>query len=206
MVRTAGWGKGRGSGMPGCCMLSLVLWKLVNACDMNSHHSTKHVSQADAIPQYSDINILQLQHILVWRAYVGSHVCLCEQIHYILHTVYCNGLCWMLHSISYRLWFCCKCSSRNHWYMLMCRCSVSTWVVTGGKPIPVFFTSIDTNNSFLMGVAVFYFKLVHLYRCQNVTISYCLIICAGIWAMLYSTYQDYWHYVCWCSTHVVGCG
>ena len=46
-------------------------------------------------------------------------------------------------------------SSRKHWYMLMCRCSVSTWVVTGGKPMPVFFTSIDTNNSFFIGVAVF---------------------------------------------------
>jgi len=55
--------------MPGCYTLSSVLWKLVNACDINSHHNTKLVSQAEAIPQYSHRSILKLQHILVWRAY-----------------------------------------------------------------------------------------------------------------------------------------
>jgi hypothetical protein len=101
MVKTAGWGRGRGGGMLGYYMLSWVLWKLVNACDMNFHHNTEHVSQADAIPQYSDI--LKLQHTLVLRAYVGSHVCLCEEIHYVLHTRYCNELRWLLHSISFGL-------------------------------------------------------------------------------------------------------
>jgi hypothetical protein len=51
--------------MSRCC--KKVLWEVVIAFDINFHHNTKHVSQADAVLQSIDRSILELQYILVWR-------------------------------------------------------------------------------------------------------------------------------------------
>jgi hypothetical protein len=77
----------------GCCRkwLMLMTWIFITITNVSCKLMPYHSPETDVFSSYN---------IPWFEEHIGSGVCLCEEIHYTLHTRYCSELFWMLHSIA----------------------------------------------------------------------------------------------------------